>query len=198
MTCAGTGGLLSTEMPFAEAGFWQAMAALLTAYASYFVLVFLAAAARLTFASDNRSTRLRIVMLLQQLLFTGWITWIVFQPDAERPRYFHGRFLILLGLHWYAMGTLMTGESPELSARVKRNLPQSFLGRAMFTWFNPGPGTGYMFALANCAGTVVLILVAVAGFAELSSPGWQYWMQGHGYPNFGLGAHCVAHLAVFV
>ncbi len=48
---------------------------MLTAYASYFALFYFAAAGQLTFSSDNRSTPLRIVMLVQFLLFTGWMTW---------------------------------------------------------------------------------------------------------------------------
>ena len=34
-----------------------------------------------------------------------------------------------------------------LSPRVKRDLPQTLLGRIFLTWFAPGPGTGYMFAV---------------------------------------------------
>ena len=56
----------------------------------------------------------------------------------------------------------MTGESPELSSRVKRKLPQSLLGRALSTWFNPGPGTGYLFALANCAAMFALTVAVAA------------------------------------
>jgi hypothetical protein len=41
---------------------------------------------------------------------------------------------------------------------VKRQLPQSFLGRSLFTWFNPGPGTGFMFALGNLLAAVVTAL----------------------------------------
>ena len=50
----------------------------------------------------------------------------------------------------------MVGESGELSERVKRTLPQSFFGRAMLTWFNPGPATGYLFAIANLLAVLVL------------------------------------------
>ena len=61
-----------------------------------------------------------------------------------------GRFyMVLASLYWFAAGSLMNGESPELSPRVKRRLPTSLVGRAMFTWFNPGPGTGYVFAVCN-------------------------------------------------
>src|SRR5690606_15189854 len=54
------------------------------------------------------------------------------------------------------------GEWPHLSPRVKRQLPQSFLGRSLLTWFNPGPGTGYVFVLGN------LLAAALAGFVVLA------------------------------
>ena len=49
----------------------------------------------------------------------------------------------------------MTSEEPNLSRRVRRRLPQSYLGRVLFTWFNPGPGTGYIFALASVLGAIL-------------------------------------------
>jgi hypothetical protein len=58
------------------------------------------------------------------------------------------------------------GEAAILSPRVKRSLPQSFLGRMCFTWFNPGSGTGYTFAVTNLA-AVVLVTVAAGLTAEL-------------------------------
>ena len=43
----------------------------------------------------------------------------------------------------------MLAESPELSPRVQRGLPSTFVGRAFLTWFNPGPGTGFVYAFAS-------------------------------------------------
>jgi hypothetical protein len=54
------------------------------------------------------------------------------------------------------VGALLIGERAELSARVRRQLPQTFLGRMFCTWFNPGSGTGYFFTLLN-AGTMLLV-----------------------------------------
>ncbi|MCY2989725.1 MAG: ABC transporter permease, partial [Planctomycetota bacterium] len=55
------------RMPFDDADFWIAQAAILTACVTYFLLFLFAAAAQLSFASDNRSTKLRIVMVVQQV-----------------------------------------------------------------------------------------------------------------------------------
>jgi hypothetical protein len=152
-------GILEGSLRLDRVEFWQINTALLTGYLSYFALVFYAAAARLTFASDNRSTRLRAIMFLQQALCVGWMGWIWIQEHGD-----WGVAMVLLllaGIHWYAMGAMMIGESPELSQRVKRRLPQSFLGRVFLTWFNPGPGTGYMFAVSSMMGALIIVLMAL-------------------------------------
>jgi hypothetical protein len=142
---------------FGEPYFWPAALCMLTAFASYLALAFLAAAARLTFAGANRSTPVRMVMLVQQMLFVGWFAWFAAR-ESKIPDWpeITAVCLVIVGIHWCVMGAMMTGESPELSPRVKRNLPQSLLGRAFLTWFNPGPGTGYVFAVCGFAAAAVL------------------------------------------
>jgi hypothetical protein len=60
------------------------------------------------------------------------------------------------------MGIFMTAESPDLSPRVQRGLPKSFLGRVFLTWFNPGPGSGFMFAVGNTLSAGLLAMIGVA------------------------------------
>ena len=67
---------------------------------------------------------------------------------------------------WWAAGTFLTGESPNLSPRVKRDLPQSLLGRVFLSWFAPGPGTGYMFAVAAMIAMTLTALLPFNWFAE--------------------------------
>jgi hypothetical protein len=142
-------------------------------YASYFALFFLAAAGRLTFPSENRSTPLRIVMFVQQLLLTFGIGWGIARASVSAGRFRNdaelfgmlSAYLILLSLHWYLMGSFLIGEMPRLSGRAMRRLPQSFLGRAFLTWFNPGPGSGYVFAVANLGSALLLVLVGI-GFGR--------------------------------
>jgi hypothetical protein len=126
----------------------------------------------LTFASENRATKLRIAMLAQQVLLIGWITFFFVRWPFEGTIY---AFLVLVGLHWYVMGGFMTGESPALSPRVRRSLPQSFLGRMLLTWFNPGPATGYVFALVNLTVSAALAaagtLIFATFYAHLNT-GW--------------------------
>ena len=142
-------------MPFDDPDFWIVESALQTAYWSTFVLLYLAAAAQLTFTAENRSTPLRIAMLVQQALLAGWIGYLV-SSDASRNRHVRSHQSRTARLHHclvdcigFRRAAFMLGESDGTFARVKRRLPKSFLGRVFFTWFNPGPGTGYLFAVCN-------------------------------------------------
>jgi hypothetical protein len=74
-------------------------------------------------------------------------------------------------IYWYFMGILMTGEWPHLSRRVQRSLPQSTMGRTFLSLFNPGPGAGYLFAVANLT-MVILTALVVLGITSSTGPGW--------------------------
>jgi hypothetical protein len=165
--------------------FWNFNIGLSLVYSSYFALFFLAAAGRLTFPSENRSTPLRIVMFVQHLLLTFGIGWGIarasvaaggFRSDASLFGVLSA-YLILLSLHWYLMGSFLIGEMPRLSSRAKRRLPQSFLGRAFLTWFNPGPGSGYVFAVANLGSALLLVLVAIGFGRVLVGPQPTTWVS---------------------
>lgn len=158
--CVIAGEMLSWNSGFNGEEFWIFHAILLTAYLSYFALCFLAAAAMLSFVGSNCSTALRVVMVIQQALFMGWMTagWMFDNFDGDALCI----AAVFSGLHWYVMGVFMTGEPGQLSPRVMRDLPQSFLGRAFLTWFNPGPATGYAFAVSSYLGTILLLLAALA------------------------------------
>jgi hypothetical protein len=121
---------------------------------SFMALFVKAAAARIAPVTENRSTGLRYLMFLQQLLWVGCIGMqTVLYKDYEIMVF----GIVSLGAYWLLMGTLMLTESPELSPRVQRGLPNTLLGRAFLTWFNPGPGTGFVYAVASgIAGVSVL------------------------------------------
>lgn len=121
---------------------------------SFLVLFVKAAAARIAPVTENRSTPLRVIMFLQQLLWVAVIVTFAFW-DEDDDVLMVG--CLMLGAYWLLMGTLMLGESVDLSPRVLRTLPQSTLGRMFLLWFIPGPGTGYMFTLTTAtAGIFVL------------------------------------------
>ena len=136
--------------------YWWEQLALLCLYGTTLAVVYNAAIALTTFSSANRSTPLRIALFVQQAVFVGWVAAGVF-VGTTRDNVFLS--FATAAVYWFAAGAVMTGESPSLSLRVRRSLPQSFLGRALGTWFNPGAGTGYAFAVAN-----VLVLAAMAVF----------------------------------
>ncbi len=129
--------------------FWVGNLAFLTLHLTTFALLHAAASAQIAFNSENRSTPLRRLMLLQQACFFGWMALPVIEEGTRIINEVLFVTAVISGIYWYAMGTFLTSEWPHLSRRVQRSLPQSQLGRAFFTWLNPGPGTGYMFCVAN-------------------------------------------------
>lgn len=151
----------SASFPWDDAYVWISQAAVISGFITYFALIVLAASAQISFASDNRSTKLRIVMLAQQVVFIAWMAYA--WMDSQQ----NGVLLVMLsfcGIHWAIMGSLMIGEQAQLSPRVRRQLPVSILGRAFLTWFNPGSGTGYVFAVVNLlAACVAGVVLAAAG-----------------------------------
>ena len=156
------GELVSERFPlWDDLDFWRFNLVVLTAYFAYGTMIYFAAAAQLSFASDNKSTRLRIVMLAQHGLLAAWLGYGA--VDTSSPYITRDALAgasILFALHWFIMGALLSGESPRLSNRVRRGLPQSGLARALFTWFNPGPASGIVFALLNlCCAVLVLALL---------------------------------------
>ncbi|MCA9168916.1 MAG: ABC transporter permease [Planctomycetales bacterium] len=146
------------SLPYYDWEFWAVQGALITAAACYIWLLIEIAAAQNSFDSDNRSTRIRVVMTVQTTLFVGWVTWgWIYIGDVE----FMVAMMILAMMHWFVYSVFLAAESPQLSPRVRRNLPQTFLGRTLFTWYNPGSGSGYMFALSH-VGLLALICVSAA------------------------------------
>ena len=149
--------IMDMAIPYQEPGFLLVNSLVGSLYLSSLVMLVLATAAQITFASENRSTRIRVVMLVQQMLWIGFMVAaaLLFPEGVWVMAAFSGA-----GLYWAVMGSLLIGEEARLSPRAQRRLPQSLLGRMIFTWFNPGSGTGYIFCVSNfLALTLVLILV---------------------------------------
>ncbi|MCA9237666.1 MAG: hypothetical protein KDA44_19470 [Planctomycetales bacterium] len=170
---------------YSDPEFWLVMLMLLTLYATTFGLLHAAAAARIAFPSENRSTPLRRWMTVQQACFVAWLAgaffyaWTTFGQQGVGLNDL-GEALIVFGVmalvYWYVMGTLLTSEWPHLSRRVQRSLPQSTMGRMFFSWFNPGPGAGFVFAVSNytllCAAAMLMLGLWVAAGWPTSSRGF--------------------------
>jgi len=174
----------SSAMPYQTLDFWTANLAVVSFCISFAVLFVLVSAASISFASDNRSTKLRVVMMVQQVLWIGWMTYCWLRSEEDVVLFV---FMIFPAIYWYFAGALMSGEVAHLSPRVKRSLPQSFLGRVLLTWFNPGSGTGYTYAVTNIA-TMYLVVAGIGLVAQTAAmegaPRDSDWLL------FGLMATC--------
>jgi hypothetical protein len=73
-------------------------------------------------------------------------------------------------VHWSIMGMFLVGESPQLSPRVQRTLPKTSAGRALLSWFFPGPARGYVFVLANLAAGVAMALLTMLTWEAMYPP----------------------------
>ena len=141
-----------------DPNFWVMVLFGLTVYVTTMAILYFAAAGMVTFSSANRSTPLRAAMFVQQVFLLGWAAyyWLAGNWAID--------WLIMaavgMGAYWQFAGALMTGESSLLSRRVRRGLPQSSFGRSLFTWFQPGSGTGYVFAVANLAAWALTLCAA--------------------------------------
>lgn len=156
------------SFPLDDANFWIANLSILSFYLPTVVLCLFLAAGQITFASENRSTPIRAVLVVPQILMVGWMVffWIRFHTPE-----FLFVWTAIAAIYWAIAGAFLTGETAQLSPRAKRQLPQSFLGRTLLTWFNPGSGTGYIFAMLNLLAVMAAAWLAV-GYAYAT--GYEY------------------------
>lgn len=157
-------GLDTNELRGEE--FWWGHFAAFSLYVTTLVIAYAAAISLTTFTAANRSTVLRKAAFFQQTVYVAWLGGCV---AIGAPREFLFFAFVVAAVYWFAAGALMTGESPSLSQRVRRSLPQSLLGRAVGTWFNPGSGSGYVFAITNLVAVAALAIVASIFFLENGS-----------------------------
>ncbi len=179
----------SAVMIYDQFEFWIYEATLLSFYLAYCALFVQISAGQISFTSENRSTPVRYILFLIQLLIIGWCTYYSVVLEVTII------FVVLWStLHWIIAGLFLTGELSQLSPRALRSLPQTVLGRMFLTWFNPGSATGYVFA-STCLLSVLLITLGYATFAPIyvafddpfSMLMWHPAMCMVGYTLFYLG-----------
>lgn len=157
---------------YSDPSFWVANFYGLALFMATLALAYCAASAMISFPTVNRSTPLRLAMLLLQAVAIAAFAWywIItgYDPDV----------IWVLGVagagFWFVMGVMLNGEEAQMSRRVMRSLPQSALARIFFTWLQPGPSSGYLFAVANMT-TLTLIGLVPAVFALRSVVGGAVW-----------------------
>lgn len=127
--------------------FWFVVGLMLVYAASLFAILFMCAKAMITFASENRSTGIRITLMVPPLITFAALTFGNLQFGFEPESIIAASISLIC--FWGLTGSMLTAESPFWSARMLRQLPQSLLGRACTAWFQPGPASGYMFVVLN-------------------------------------------------
>ena len=120
-------------------------------------LLLTATAAQLTPESENRSTHLRVSLMLLTAVTLGIGTLGAFMLNREAIPIVI-MFAIFLAIIWTACGSMMAAESPAMTPRIRRELPSSFLARCTLTWLTPGPATGLAFATINI--TIIAAFIA--------------------------------------
>lgn len=139
-------------------------------------------AAQLTPAIENRSTKIRIALLILNAAVAAWVSL----GSMERGGVYVGMEMLVVGstslmLLWGLASSMLVAESAVLTPRVQRDLPQSFLARATFAWLAPGPATGLVFStlnLALLAGLAVIVTVSQSqGPASLSAREQKLFIQ---------------------
>lgn len=128
-------------------------------------LLLTATAAQLTPETENRSTALRLslVMFTFVAITVIALSMLVLERDGI-PVYGIGMFVIA-GL-WTVCGALMVSENSVVTPRIRRELPSSFLARLTMTWLTPGPATGLVFTITAI---VVLTLMQQASMQWLNN-----------------------------
>ncbi|MBA2113909.1 ABC transporter permease [Bremerella alba] len=135
--------------------FWVTTAAFFSVYASYLYLIVEVASAQITFESENRSAGIRRGLLLQHFLAIGWFGYLAIRFPHDEELLFV--LMTILCLHWFIMGSFINGESPVLSPRVKRTIPNFLADRIWRNWLLPGPDRGYFFVVTSLVSGLLVI-----------------------------------------
>lgn len=128
-----------------------------------------AAAALISFPADDRSSKIRFALLIQHMLIIGGFTWPFIQTGRYSDFQAFPAFAAILSAHyWLLMGSLICGENPGMSERVRRELPQSILGQSFRGLLMPGPGRGYLFVLTQLLGwaTIFWLVGSISDYRE--------------------------------
>jgi hypothetical protein len=186
---SGVVSMANFSLPWDSRDFWIINVGLFLAVTTTAILFFLATAANLNFPSSNRSTPQRLAMVGQFVVCAGWFGWLGSYENVNQDA--AGPLMVLGAIYWYIMGIFLTGESPVLSPRVKRGLPNSTLGRIFFTWLHPGPVTGYVFCITGMVATIAMaVLLIVLSGKPLTS--------GNSFRLLELAAVFVSYLIIYL
>ena len=125
-------------------------------FGSSAVVMLTAAAAQISFDSDNRSTPIRVALLFQLTLYVAMLVMIETLIRRPEPQFVMN---VYAGHFWLIIGCMLVSEKPGLSHRVQRTLPKSLFGRTFFSLLMPGPGRGYLFAVGCLFASILMSLM---------------------------------------
>ena len=142
--------------PQAQLGVWASFGSAITTAA----ILFVASCSQIAFKAENRSTAIRIALLVQQTFFIG-LGISILGSDAGPPDQAYWVFAMFYAHYWVFIGGLIVSVPTEVSRRVRRSFPTSGIGLAFYSLLLPGRGRGYLFVVANLLACMVsFILVA--------------------------------------
>ncbi len=125
------------------------------------LVMFTAACANISFPTENRSTLIRVALLIQHTVFLGWFLSMTTTISRIGDEFVYTTIIFML-FHWLIIGTMMCCVADGLSRKVRRGLPKTVFGKVFFSLLQPGPGRGYLFALGNLWTGVIFIGLVLA------------------------------------
>ena len=169
-------GMILYGNPLTSAQLFFSVTATLLISMSLGHLLLTSTAAQLTPESENRSTHIRLSLMMLTAVFLGVGTLAARMLDREAiPVILLMSFI--LAMIWTVCGSMMSAESPAMTPRIRRELPNSFLARCTLTWLTPGPTTGLAFTTIN----VVIIALFLAFGVEYLIRMPNFWGSGFAF-----------------
>ena len=142
-TFFGSGMRSALYDPAAQMALWVCFGTAITTAAVFFT----AACSQIAFEAENRSTAIRIALLVQQTFALGLVVSAVVFQTVPNDAYWI--FAMWYGHYWLLLGSMLVSVPNNMSRRVRRRLPAKIWSKGLFSLLMPGPGRGYLFAVAN-------------------------------------------------
>jgi hypothetical protein len=151
---------------FEETGAKDFLNFLLVAVASTGWICYRTAASLISFPADDRSSKIRFALLIQHMILAGAFFGFFLKTGRGSGFLAFSSIAAVFSAHyWLLMGSLVCGENPGMSERVRRELPQSLLGQSFRGLLMPGPGRGYLFVLTQILGWATIFWL-IGNFAD--------------------------------
>lgn len=147
--------ILSRRGQFSDSNAWLGSLAFFSVGFAYAWLALICASAKIGFAAENHSHRIRRVLFFHHCMILAlgvFTTQVLRAPPSAWIA-----FIAWLAVHWGVCGTVMIGERGDISPRARRNIPTSFAGRLLLSFFNPGGGPGYFLAVGSMVSACMFI-----------------------------------------